>query len=475
VAGSTVIAAFLAERMADAGTQWSVGTFGAIAEFIRDPDELVGIVCTGGSAAAMTARGGIRITPPRETRLNACETAVGSGWSQRIALCLPRDRCAMGGRIAFTELGPDFDALRAADRGGILFDLGLGCLQVDVCIRSHDADLISRLQRLAGRSLFEPGNPAMGVILAANPHRVFISRVGRSEVYQPIPEPTGTSPSGPHTHVLPKLLKSRRTHSANEPVPVGLVPCAHLYPSHPLKDGMGRPRPFDLERHAAFQRMFHQFGDPELIALKNRVSAAVVAGEDPSSITVANDRFSHAGVRIAVRQLRASEGPSAKLAHGQPFTTARITTMPSRKTRKDRAGIECGSRVSTTPRIPHIKLEKPRRRFVPARTLQREKQLCWIGWRIVQRAIDHTHHVVAELLRGTKYFADRRKRACRRQLDPRSCRPESRPGAHRVSLFFYISVNAAVPYHDIGPLEVISTCFANGAAQISRHDRNHER
>jgi hypothetical protein len=59
--------------------------------------------------------------------------------------------------------------------------------------------------------VFEPGNPAMGMILAANPHRVFISRLGRIEVYQPIPPPSGKSPEGPHTHVLPRLLKSGRT------------------------------------------------------------------------------------------------------------------------------------------------------------------------------------------------------------------------------------------------------------------------
>jgi hypothetical protein len=82
-----------------------------------------------------------------------------------------------------------------------------------------------------GRSVFEPGNPAMGVILAANPHRVFISRIGRIEVYQPIPPATGKSPDGPHTHVLPKLLRSKRSHPATEPIPDGWVPCAHFYPA----------------------------------------------------------------------------------------------------------------------------------------------------------------------------------------------------------------------------------------------------
>jgi hypothetical protein len=48
-------------------------------------------------------------------------------------------------------------------------------------------------------------------------HRVFLSRVGRAEVYQAIPLPDAKRPDGPHTHVLPKLLRAGRTHSANDP------------------------------------------------------------------------------------------------------------------------------------------------------------------------------------------------------------------------------------------------------------------
>jgi hypothetical protein len=40
----------------------------------------------------------------------------------------------------------------------------------------------------------------------------------------------------------------------------------------------------------------------------------------------------------------------------------------------------------------------------------RKKQLRRIGWRILQGAIDHAHHVVVELLRGPKDFTDGRKR-----------------------------------------------------------------
>ena len=250
---SAGIAGFLADQLADASVQWSLGTFGAIAEFMRDADELVTLVRAASSLSATTARGGIRIDLHLEMRLHASETAVGESWSHRVALCLPAERFAMSRRATLTELGPDGEALRDADRSAVLFDLGFGCLQVDACIRSSDAEVLAQLRKHVGRSVFEPSNPAMSVILASHPHRVFVARLGRMEVYQPIPPPAGKSPEGPHTHVLPKLLAHGRTHAATEAVPDGFVPCAHLYPPHAAKDGSGRTLPFDAGRHAAFQ------------------------------------------------------------------------------------------------------------------------------------------------------------------------------------------------------------------------------
>jgi hypothetical protein len=193
----------------------------------------------------------------------------------------------------------------------VLFDLGLGALQADFCVRLGDPDTVAQLRQHAGRSLFEAGNPAMGVILEANPHRVFLSRLGRIEVYQPIPPASGKSPEGPHTHILPKLLKSGRTHPATEPVPPGWIPCAHLYPPHPARDGLGAPRTFDANSHDAFQSAIAAFGDPETLAIKRRITAAVEAGEPPSA--TAQTRHGRTSIRIALRQMKAAGHTSAAL------------------------------------------------------------------------------------------------------------------------------------------------------------------
>ena len=301
----------LRREISNPDTQWSLGTFGAIAEFSRDRDEPVRLVQSAETVSAVTPRGGITIKSHPASRLFASEGITRTGWNQRIALCLPKDDCAMNKRVVLTEIGRDHQAPREEDRESVLFDLGLGALQADFCVRIGDRNLTKRLREHAGRAVFEAGNPTMAMILEANPHRVFVSRLGRIEVYQPIPPPTGKSPEGPHTHVLPRLLKSGRTHPATEPVPEGLVPCAHLYPAHPARDGLGEARPFDAMRHHAFQQMMATCGDPETLAIKRRVVDAVLAGEPPSAI--APDRHGRASIRIALRQMRAEGHASATL------------------------------------------------------------------------------------------------------------------------------------------------------------------
>jgi len=303
----------VADQLADPQAQWSLGTFGAIAEFMRDADEQAEVVRGELSASVVTPRGGIRLLARPDIRPVAFETITTQAWSQRVAFCLPEPASAMNRREKLTELGPDAEALRGVDRGAVLFDLGLGVHQADCCIRTAEAELITALRSHLGRALFEPGNPAMGLILRDNPHRVFVTRAGRAEVYQNIPSPGGTAPDGPHTHVLPKLLAHKRRHAATEPIPRGFVSCAHLYPAHPLRDGYGRALPFDALRYTAFQRLLSRYGNIEHVRLKRNVAKALNAGAGPEAIAMPGDRFAQATIRVALRQIKASEGPSPRL------------------------------------------------------------------------------------------------------------------------------------------------------------------
>jgi len=80
---------FLAAQMADHEANWSLGTFGAIAEFMRGPDEPFALSRSGAAVAAVTARGGIRIEAREDMRLFASESTTRESWSHRVSLCLP--------------------------------------------------------------------------------------------------------------------------------------------------------------------------------------------------------------------------------------------------------------------------------------------------------------------------------------------------------------------------------------------------
>ncbi len=270
----------------------------------------------------MTARGGIRLEARPNLRPIAFETITTQAWSQRVAFCLPEAESAMNRRAVLTELGPDAQALRAQDRDAVRFDLGLDVVQVDCCIRTTDVELIAGLRAQAGRSLFEPGNPAMGLILRHSPHRVFVTRAGRAEVYQGIPAPGGTAPEGPAHPCAAEAARAQAHACGDRADPARLrllrAPLSGASAARRLTAARGA---FDAARYAAFQRLLSRYGDVEHVRLKRNVAKALNAGAGPEAIAMPDERFAQAAIRVALRQLKASEGPSPASPPGSRRTT----------------------------------------------------------------------------------------------------------------------------------------------------------
>jgi hypothetical protein len=293
---------------------WGLGTFGAVAEFHRTGDEPA-TIHTDTTLRVVTARGALHISGTADIRACAYELPAASDrWSHVLALCLPAARAAMHRRTVVTECGPDHEALRPHDRTAVLFDLGLGTAQVDVCVRTADPEGLAQLRAGCDRALFAPQNPLALAMPRLSPHRVFVCRFARLEVYQRIPGRDERAPEGPHTHVLPEILRHQRTHPATAPIPEGWVPCLSLYPAHPMCDTLGRERPFDYGAHAAFQALLHTFGDPGLVRLKEAVTKAVRADTSPDSFATPASRAARATVRVALRQLVYTDGDRPVLA-----------------------------------------------------------------------------------------------------------------------------------------------------------------
>lgn len=297
----------LQSHLTDEKAGWSMGSFGAIAEFHQDKGEYLEADAPALYVRA-TRRGAIRLNAAAVERIEpvAYETLSPKPhrWSHAVALCLPLRDAAGSRRDMLTELGPDEDAVRPADRRAILFDMGLALSQCDFCIRTEDPALLAILRENAGRSLFDPANPAGGAVLKAHPHRIALTRIGRVEVFQKIggPDTGGVSPPGPHTHLLPQLLKANRTHSANTPIPEHLVPLGYLHPANPVMDGMGADMDFDLDDHARFQSLYDQFARPDLPLLRKAVLEALGRKDEPDQFAAPSDRFGRAALRLTLRQ-----------------------------------------------------------------------------------------------------------------------------------------------------------------------------
>ena len=288
----------------DYANGWSIGSFGAIGEFTRAEPEPATFDLSPGRLEVVTARGGIRIAPASPLRAIAYDTlsSDGEGWSHALALCAPRSRDQ---RDKIVSLGPDLDALDADEHGAELFDLGVAAGCVRMCVRTRDESLSKALAASVDRELIDD-RELMGGILATQPHRVLLSPAGRIEVYQPIPSADETSPMGPHTHLLPKLISTRRTHSSNVPVPDGWQPVLTVHPRSPWRDEHNVRVPYDESVDAAFAPLLDRYGLAEDKKIRDSITRAVNSGEDASAYAWPSTRRGRTAARITLRRLAAA-------------------------------------------------------------------------------------------------------------------------------------------------------------------------
>lgn len=294
----------IADLALDPANGWSIGSFGAIGEFVRDPDEPVEIRRATDRIELVTPRGALRIAPTGALVPIGWDTLSGDGesWGHALAFCCP---CPQGGARGVRALGPDGQALRPEDRGHRLFDLGVGCGAIVMAVRTADAGLTAALDAAEGAALLAcPA--AMGEVLRAQPHRVLLSPAGRIEVYQPIPPADGASPAGPHTHLLPKLIAKDRPHSANTPIPAGLQSALSLHPPSPWRTAAGERHPFRPDIDAAFAPLLKDHGLAEDAQVDAAVRRLVAHGAAPAAADWPQTRRGRTKARIVLRRLEAT-------------------------------------------------------------------------------------------------------------------------------------------------------------------------
>lgn len=294
----------LFSAVADVDNGWSIGTFGAIAEFRRDADEPVEHSQRTGWLQCTTARGAIGVRTQHDAVPIAYETLASDGetWGHALALTLPSPTGTHQGVVLCR--GMDEQPLQPFAGIAVLFDLGVGSGHVSLYVRTADPILIDALRSVEGKPLFGPECAAARALLVQmSPARIALSPLGRIEVYTRIPRPDERSPSGPHTHLLPKLLAGGRLHSANSPIPAGLQTVLTLHPASPWRDAFGVRTAFNARADEQFQALLERFGLAEDKAVRTATEAAVIGGADPAIYPWPATRRGRVQARITLRRL----------------------------------------------------------------------------------------------------------------------------------------------------------------------------
>ncbi|MEL6644261.1 MAG: DUF1289 domain-containing protein [Pseudomonadota bacterium] len=225
------IRGFVVERLRSGTGTWVAGVVGAVAEFSAGPDARVEVDVQGDTIVARTPGGGVRFVIDDHVRALTFEPGDVRLDRSRIVLAVKRERGRLDIADALTDLGQDMGALDPTARAAHLFDLGLGRKEARFCVRVRPGPSEAAMRSALGSALHE-SLPKIGpMLLAESPVRVVETVLGRIEVSTPIPPPGGTSPAGPHTHLLPDHLATGRALPAGFDLPRAYLPGAMFYPA----------------------------------------------------------------------------------------------------------------------------------------------------------------------------------------------------------------------------------------------------
>ncbi len=270
------------DYMSDPETVWAIGEQ---AIFSRSADEEAEISLDHAGGCIVGQLGAVRIAAIATMRLAPVEVPTADSWSRAALLCLRNFDASMGQRDVLTELGNDSMAARRIDSLGILFDLGVGAVEADYCVRTADAETCEFLRRHTGERVskdaaFLEKIESMGV------DHIAVSRLGRIERF-------GKGPPG--------------TRPLKIDVPDGYTACLQFVPPQ-QKAGSA----FDEATHGAFRVLCGIFADLELFKLQTSVAEAVRGGlaADALLIQGAEERTA---VRVALRHLERTDGRSETL------------------------------------------------------------------------------------------------------------------------------------------------------------------
>ncbi len=207
---------------------WVIGVFGAVAEFTAAHDEQVEVHVDGDDIIAYTKNGALRVTINDSVRALTFDPPDW-GREARIVLAVKRERGRLPVASGVVNLGADTGAL-LQEKNTKLYDLGLARKEGRFCVRLGEGTAQKALDGSTGLAFPKALPMIAGPLVTESPTRVVECALGRIEVQGQIPPPDATSPSGPHTHLLPDHLATGRALPVGMDLPRAYLPGAIFYP-----------------------------------------------------------------------------------------------------------------------------------------------------------------------------------------------------------------------------------------------------
>lgn len=279
----------LVAMVTDPKAEVSLGAYGAIGQFAREPRIFVEL--EGDRVVAATETSSISLRRHENLRAIAFEVLSSdpAGWNGLVAICLPEHDARMSARTELTIVDQDEDAIFPGDRTGATHDIGVGKAYADICVRAYSGDLRAE------------GNPLpKGEFLTQLLQRddcvwIFNTALGRIETRD-----------RRRRHFIPQLLAGNETHSRGAPIPPGFVPVGYAFPPNPLHPETENR----AASHHSFQALLDLFGVSGVVAFKRRLELALDVGTPLAGLQAVLD---HSGsptrmeiecIRVALRQRR---------------------------------------------------------------------------------------------------------------------------------------------------------------------------
>jgi hypothetical protein len=291
----------LSELINQPKTTISIGGIGAIAEF--DGNTTKAVFNNENELKITSLKGAFRLRLNGTESLLAYETLsqTPTAWQWGMMVLADKNQCSTGLRSELQELGPDTKAIIQEDKDAILFNIGAGLSNSSFNVRTKNPTLLRILRANEGVCITENNNDVLEAIIDFSPHRVIASTIARIEVYQKIDR--HQTPIGPHTHLLPRLLKTKRTHTANIPVAVSQSPQLTLHPENPMFDQYGHPRSFSKAVYDRFSPLVDSHCAREFHTEKKRLKAAFNKRAKAMNYAPPTSRLGRLAYKVTLRQL----------------------------------------------------------------------------------------------------------------------------------------------------------------------------